>query len=572
MKKKTLVSILAMTSASMAAYADANLDQIKADAATDWTGASDLDFENGVFTSPSGLTISQNIGKLVKGKYTLTVSENENAKITVNGNELVNNQFEITAAEADVIIRIETATSGSFKVGGFKLVLDHEFALDQKGLVDALAKVTAKLETLEDAQADELVLRASQLSAKIAAVKDDGEDEYKAYALYKDYELYKGWANSTIMADISALDEEVNKYVGNATPYYVSKEIGDARQTALDNAKAAIENIADEDARKYAGTVTAEAYNTIKGKIDTFLKTALDAYNAGNAVEVCTQEFNDEFAEEVDKLIADYSAAIAAAPGDHVAYTAVAEKISELKDLYNKTLQDVYAAFDPGDKYPDVYKPVLEEAQAKLNEQYVDILEVEKKNGNETNHVGAAANQATNDAALTEAKTKIGELGEEYKQKAQALKLGYDNAQSMLDDLQDRLDEIAGFEGVKDNYGADVDAIQKLIDDLTAKVNADTKNNTIDTADYTADKTNVETKIGKLVEDAVGGQENYDAYTGLKESVSVIQKTLNETTIRVNALKSEDGKYAVDGKYTANEAKLQEEIDGYTSAISEVQE
>ena len=87
-----------------------------------------------------------------------------------------------------------------------------------------------------------------------------------------------------------------------------------------------------------------------------------------------------------------------------------------------------------------------------------------------------------------------------------------------------------------------MDAIQKLIDDLTAKVNADTKNNTIDTADYTADKTNVETKIGKLVEDAVGGQENYDAYTGLKESVSVIQKTLNETTIRVNALKSEDGK------------------------------
>ena len=50
------------------------------------------------------------------------------------------------------------------------------------------------------------------------------------------------------------------------------------------------------------------------------------------------------------------------------------------------------------------------------------------------------------------------------------MKLGYDNAQSMLDDLQDRLDEIAGFEGVKDNYGAAVDAIQKLIDDLTAKV------------------------------------------------------------------------------------------------------
>ena len=38
MKKKTLVSVLAMTSASMAAYANANLDQIKTevDQWVDW--------------------------------------------------------------------------------------------------------------------------------------------------------------------------------------------------------------------------------------------------------------------------------------------------------------------------------------------------------------------------------------------------------------------------------------------------------------------------------------------------------------------------------------------------------
>ena len=38
MKKKTLVSILAVASAPMAGYANANLDQIKTDATTDWTG------------------------------------------------------------------------------------------------------------------------------------------------------------------------------------------------------------------------------------------------------------------------------------------------------------------------------------------------------------------------------------------------------------------------------------------------------------------------------------------------------------------------------------------------------
>ena len=38
MKKKTLVSVLAMTSASMAAYANANLDQIKTEV-DQWVGA-----------------------------------------------------------------------------------------------------------------------------------------------------------------------------------------------------------------------------------------------------------------------------------------------------------------------------------------------------------------------------------------------------------------------------------------------------------------------------------------------------------------------------------------------------
>ena len=37
MKKKTLVSVLAMTSASMAAYANANLDQIKTEV-DQWVG------------------------------------------------------------------------------------------------------------------------------------------------------------------------------------------------------------------------------------------------------------------------------------------------------------------------------------------------------------------------------------------------------------------------------------------------------------------------------------------------------------------------------------------------------
>ena len=56
MKKKTLVSVLAMTSASMAAYANANLDQIKTEV-DQWVGAEKPSLVNGVLTSPNGTTI-----------------------------------------------------------------------------------------------------------------------------------------------------------------------------------------------------------------------------------------------------------------------------------------------------------------------------------------------------------------------------------------------------------------------------------------------------------------------------------------------------------------------------------
>ena len=49
MKKKTLVSVLAMTSASMAAYANANLDQIKTEV-DQWVGAEKPSLVNGVLT------------------------------------------------------------------------------------------------------------------------------------------------------------------------------------------------------------------------------------------------------------------------------------------------------------------------------------------------------------------------------------------------------------------------------------------------------------------------------------------------------------------------------------------
>ena len=94
MKKKTLVSVLAMTSASMAAYANANLDQIKTEV-DQWVGAEKPSLVNGVLTSPNGTTISQSLGSLLPGTYKLSATTSMNAKFLVNGKALTNGEFKV---------------------------------------------------------------------------------------------------------------------------------------------------------------------------------------------------------------------------------------------------------------------------------------------------------------------------------------------------------------------------------------------------------------------------------------------------------------------------------------------
>lgn len=128
----------------MPAWANADVDQIKTDAATDWEGASDLEIESGLIVSPSGATVTQNIGKLYPGTYTLTAETNENAKILIDGKELAaNGQFKINAVK-DVIISIESKDGSQYKVGGFKLTLVYNFANAKSVLTSMLSEATSK--------------------------------------------------------------------------------------------------------------------------------------------------------------------------------------------------------------------------------------------------------------------------------------------------------------------------------------------------------------------------------------------------------------------------------------------
>lgn len=570
MKKKTLVSILAMTSVSMGAYADANVDQIKDGAVTDWSGASDLKFENDIFVSPNGTAISQNIGKLVAGTYKLTATTN-NAKLLVNGKALdANNQFVLTA-ETEVTITVSAVTAGQeFQVSGFNLDLVYNFTNARNTLTVELAKALAKIDETDEVAAS-LKEEGSQLSAKIATLKDEGADENTAYAAYVSMELYKGVTESKIMAEIKAFDTKVTNAADNAAPYLAAKAIGDAKNAEYKTVLATIDQIAEtEGLRAYVKSITAVASNAANDRIQQFLKQAEDAYKAGTAASVCTEENNKKFIADADKLITAFAADIQLAQDDHAAYLELYPQIQTLKDSYNQALQDVIAAFTvAGTNYPDVYAGLRNAASVELTNNGLNvILDAEKKNGSAENHRGAAANKDANLAALTEAETQIAAISKKYTDRAESLKKAWDNAQKILTGLQTRLDGVAAMDGVKEGYQADIDKIQNAIDAFEGTITTDNEANTIDSKDYTGTQTTINKSIDDLITKSVGSVADYNAYVAVKENIATLQKKLDDNKKVVNALQSKDKLYSANGKYAGLEDGYQKDINGYTDGIT----
>lgn len=568
MRKNVLVSLLAVTSAStMPAWANADVDQIKTDAATDWEGASDLEIESGLIVSPSGATVTQNIGKLYPGTYTLTAETNENAKILIDGKELAaNGQFKINAVK-DVIISIESKDGSQYKVGGFKLTLVYNFANAKSVLTSMLSEATSKIytEDEDDETGKALLQEASSLATKVAAIADDNED---SYAKYIEYGLYaETLEESAIYNEIAEFSKKVDAQANNSSAYAEAKKVYEAQTTALATAKAAVDAIADADEKTYVEAMTKGAYDTISEEIEKYKTEADAAYAKGTAGVKFTTEYNNKFVTKINGLISDYSDAIESAQADHAAYVEVGEAIATIKTLYTESQQEIYNSLQGDETHPDVYEALRTEAQTKLNAVYVNIMAVEKANGTAENHVGAAAAKDDNLAKLDEYTASITDLKTYYVDKANALKEAYTKAQTELKGLQDRIDALKKTPGVGDNaeFAETISKIQASIDAFSSTIEADNADNTIDSKDYSETVSKISTAIDDLTSGSQGAVDNYNAWVAVTELLKGKQGEFDEAKKAVNALASTDKKYVVSGKYATEEAAIQKSIDGFKS-------
>lgn len=572
MRKNVLVSLLAVTSAStMPAWANADVDQIKTDAATDWEGASDLEIESGLIVSPSGATVTQNIGKLYPGTYTLTAETNENAKILIDGKELAaNGQFKIDAVK-DVTISIESKDGSQYKVGGFKLTLVYNFANAKSVLTSMLSEATSKIYT-EDEAGKALLQKASSLATKVAAIADDKED---SYAKYIEYGLYaETLEESAIYNEIAEFSKDVDAQANNSSAYAEAvtndNSVYNVQKAALATAKAAVDAITDADEKAYVEAMTKGAYDSISSKIEDYKNRADDAYENGRAGIEFSAEKNAAFVGEVEKLLNEYSAAIESAQADHAAYVEVSEAISTIKTLYTTSQQEIYNSLQGDETHPDVYEALRTEAQTKLNAIYVNIMAVEKANGTADNHVGAAVGKDTNLTKLAECTTSINNLKDKYVTKANALKKAYTNALAKLKGLQDRLDALKNTPGVGDNaeFTGTIDEIQASIDDFSGTIEADNNDNTIDSKNYSETVSKISTAIDKLTSGSQGAVDNYNAWVAVTDLLKDKQKEFDDAKKVVNALVSTDKKYVVSGKYAAEETAIQKSIADLTEGAN----
>lgn len=565
MRKNVLVSLLAVTSAStMPAWANADVDQIKTDAATDWEGASDLELESGLIVSPSGATVTQNIGKLYPGTYTLTAGTNENAKILIDGKELAaNGQFKIDAVK-DVTISIESKDGSQYKVGGFKLTLVYNFANAKSVLTSMLSEATSKIYTKDEA-GKALLQKASSLATKVAAIADDKED---SYAKYIEYGLYaETLEESAIYNEIAEFSKDVDAQANNSSAFAEAEKVYEAQKAALATAKAAVDAITDADEKAYVEAMTKGAYDTISEEIEKYKTEADAAYAKGTAGVKFTTEYNNKFVTKINGLISDYSDAIESAQADHAAYVEVGEAIATIKTLYTESQQEIYSNLQGDETHPDVYEALRTKAQTELNAVYVNIMTVEKANGTDENHAGAATAKEENLAKLAEYTASINKLKTTYVDKANALKEAYTKAKAELKGLQDRLDALKKTPGVGDNaeFAETISEIQASIDAFSSTIEANNKENTIDSKDYSETVSKISIAIDELTSGSQGAVDNYNAWVAVTELLKGKQGEYDEAKKAVNALVSTDKAYVVSGKYATEEAAIQKSITDLTT-------
>lgn len=560
MRKNVLVSLLAVTSASMTAYANANLsDQINNAEVGDWVGAGEgFSFNNGKLVSP-GASVSLSIGKLVPGTYKFSaVDKPDNVKLTVKvgGTEVENSAEFVVSTESDVEIVIESTDGKGYAVGGFKLELIFDFAAAKQTYTTRLSEVTNKLSGIMDAPGSlDMISSSSTIQADINKLVDDGDDTYDAYEVYKNYKLYA--SVSTIQSSINKLDGEVDNVVANHNAYTTAIAAYNELTTNLETVKTKYNAARDYTKGKYKETL-----ETLEASIEGLKTGVEEAYKEQTAADKYSEESTEKFKNETATALTELDANIVSADADDVAYNAVIPKIAAVKQKYTTELNNVNANIPSEGVYADKHA----EAQKKLGDAYQLITEAETANGTATAHDNAAESQDVNEDKIAEAKNLIDSIPDIVKLVLDC-QVKYKDATHKLDSISEKFTELKGVLGENSDYKGEIEKIDTKISELGVAIEA------ANTKHDFAGIDNKFTEVEGLIEDfkTTAGDifANYDAKVEVDGAIEELNDYFDAQKELVAKLQSKDKKYSAAGKYTGLENNYKTEITSLSTGIEE---
>lgn len=552
-----MLSLVAMTSAPMAMYANADLTKTVDKAVEAMQPGTGLSIQDGVFAS-TGAPVELTIGKLVKGEYKLTAGTiGTNVKLTVNGKELAGGVFELDG-ETTVVIKAESTDGKGFSVGGFGLELNYDFKAAYTNLNTPLSTAYSSMDinTEDFWEKDLLKEYNAELAQRIETIKDGDETAYDVYVKERLYE--DDINNSEIGKAVKTFADNVAKAKANAS----AKDYADGQIPALKDAMNGLNAALNADVKD----MFAKRIADISAEITAFENGIKAAYEGKTAATEFAKETVDDKVNKINETITLVSNDITVAKDNFAAYKTVKGLADAAKAKYNQTVQNLITLLSG-----ETYAKMLQEAQGKLSEQYAKISEVEKLNGTDAPAATAAANQEANTATLNVVDVAIEEINGTYTTRHTALEEAYKTLTGEVEGYKTQLAEKKKTlqEDIKTTaHDTEIAAIEKAIAELEAMVEKAHNDYNVDELgtkkEYTDKKADIDKRWNALTAASDKTIANYEANAEVTASVKALDDALAAAKEEIAKCVSEDKKFNGTTAWSNTVKTLEEDIKKYT--------
>lgn len=560
MRKDVLISLLAITGAPVAALADADVVIDK----TAWTGDDLTVSEDGSVTVSTGKEVSIE-KELAPGKYMLQPATfTDNAKIVAvyKGKEYAPGvAFTIDgAAPAKVKVKVRAVTPGEFKFSGVKFTLVFKFENLLKELDAQLGEIvsgTSKYFRNTDAWKKgedgkpSLEMQVSDYASQIAIIQNGD------YEVYVKNHLWQGEDSPELhaLADgIAALAKVVEKANDNENAYLRARNTYEAAEYRLRNFDSWYG--ADEEIQ---ATYQAD-YDKLQSYINDFKALALQKYNAGDAKELKTDEFAENFDSMLNKLKFNIGASNDAWRNINAVY-------QDGLRVFNAAQEEIHIQMPDDGYYADWNAEALNAMRLAWKEvsDLYKTIDADKTKASEQEENFRTQKEAQVDS-INATKDEYLAMHADAEAKKRA-------ADQLLADLEDDFQYLEKSEDVNLKYANRVKEIRTAINVLKDKVTTDYKApHNIRTASYDADRDAIQAKISSLRSDAGAIIQNYENYQKLLKALGTetgLQKKLDDAKAAVAKMKpaAKDDTYDVAAHFQKTAAGLQKTIDEIKAAV-----